>query len=115
MTTNAPILTVHQPCDMAVTWMVGQLKQAGLSVLRTFDLQLARSAQAACPCPYHGTESCDCQMVVLLVYPAGGSPVTLIGHGDDSTTVFSLVDTPQQKVDPQLEAVIQDCFIHSSW
>jgi hypothetical protein len=49
-------------------------------------------------------------MVVLLVYFGEGEPVTLIAHGDNQRTVFSVVDTPQQRVDPNTKAVIRHCF-----
>jgi hypothetical protein len=107
---NPSILTLQQPCDLAVDWIVEQIRQAGLSVIRTFDLKVARNAQDACPCPHHGTQLCDCQMVVLLVYAGEAEPVTLIAHGYDRQTVFSVVDTPQQHADPRVETAIRHCF-----
>jgi hypothetical protein len=68
MSDNHALVRLNQPCDEAVDWVIEQAYQAGLSVLRTFDLQMARHAQTSCPCPHHGTDQCDCQMVVLLVY-----------------------------------------------
>ncbi len=107
MTEPSSILVLDQACDEAVDWMVRKISQAGLSVRRTFDLQMAMHTRLACPCPYHGTEACDCQMVVLLVYAARGEPVTLIAHGFNQQTWFSLVDTPQQRANPRLEATIR--------
>jgi hypothetical protein len=77
-----------------------------LQVLRTFDLQLARLAHTEYPCPLHGTQQCDCQMVVLLVYAEQYQPVSLVAHGYDGKTWLSLVDTPQQQADPRLEEAI---------
>ena len=68
MNDHSAFIMLAQPCDDAVEWLSRMVSQAGLSVLRTFDLQTARQAQAVCPCPHHGTDQCDCQMVVLLVY-----------------------------------------------
>jgi len=107
MSENTPFLKLEQPCDVAVDWLAAQVSRAGLSVMRTFDLQVARHAQAVCPCPHHGTDQCDCQMVVLLVYQVGQQPITLMAHGYSGQTWFSVVDTPQQRADPRLEAVIR--------
>ena len=107
MSENTPFLKLEQPCDVAVDWLAAQVSRAGLSVMRTFDLQVARHAQAVCPCPHHGTDQCDCQMVVLLVYQVGQQPITLMAHGYSRQTWFSVVDTPQQRADPCLEAMIR--------
>src|SRR4030042_2278756 len=104
---NSPILTLDQPCDDAVDWVVSNVNKVGLSVIRTFDLQVAKDAQIACPCPHHGTDLCDCQMVVLLVYAGNLVPVTLIAHGYNHQTWFSVVDTPQQRADPRVEIIIR--------
>ena len=100
-------LTLEVPCDEAVKWVSDRVSYAGLSVIRTFDLQVARHAQMACPCPHHGTDSCDCQMVVLLVYQSNRRPLTMIAHGYSGQTWFSVVDTPGQRADPHLEAIIR--------
>jgi hypothetical protein len=113
MNNNSPILTLDQPCDEAVDWLVGKVNQVGLSVMRTFDLQVARGAQVNCPCPHHGTELCDCQMVVLLVYAVDMLPVTLIAHGNNNHTWFSVVDTPQQRADPRIETIIKQIAVRS--
>ena len=91
--------------------------------MRTFDLHTARHALHDCPCPNHGTEKCDCQMVILLVYgkasdvstplnasvstPLDTSPVTLILHGNDGRTWLSLVDTTTQHEDSSLQESIE--------
>jgi len=104
---NTPFLMVEQPCDEAVDWLAEQVSRADLSVMRTFDLQVARHSQALCPCPHHGTDQCDCQMVVLLVYQVDQRPITLMAHGYNGQTWFSVVDTPQQRADPHLESTIR--------
>jgi hypothetical protein len=113
MNDNSPILTLDQPCDDAVHWVVDKVSQAGLSVISTFDLQVARHAQIVCPCPHHGTDQCDCQMVVLLVYADNREPVTLIAHGYNGQTWFSVVDTPQQRADPHVETTIRQIVAQS--
>jgi hypothetical protein len=46
-------------------------------------------------------------MVVLLVYGSGRQPVSIVAHGHNGQTWFSVVDTPQQRADPRLEAAIR--------
>ncbi len=107
MNDHSVFMVLEQPCDEAVVWLSQKASQAGLSVLRTFDLQMARQAQALCPCPHHGTDQCDCQMVVLLVYQDSREPLAMIAHGYEGQTWFSVVDTPQQRADPNLVAEIR--------
>ena len=113
MSDSSPFLILEQPCDNAIDWVTRQIRSAGLQVVRTFDLHVARHAHANCPCPHHGTDQCDCQMVVLLVYGSGGTtsserqPVSVVAHGHNGQTWFSVVDTPQQRADPRLEAAIR--------
>ncbi len=104
---NGTFLRLEQACDQAVDRILHQVEATGLHVLRTFDLQDARLAHTECPCPQHGTRQCDCQMVVLLVYADNCQPVSLVAHSHDGVTWFSLIDTPQQRADPHLEATIR--------
>jgi len=108
------ILILEQQCDEAITWVTRQVSSIGLQVHRTFDLQVARQAHTECPCPHHGTDQCDCQMVVLLVYGGEIQPISLVVHSHDGRTWFSLVDTPQQHADPRLAASIQQVLISQS-
>lgn len=107
MSDNSPFLILDQPCDAAIDWVSRQIAGSGLEIVRTFDLHVARHAHAGCPCPHHGTDQCDCQMVVLLVYGGDRQPVSMVAHGYNGQTWFSLVDTPQQRADPRLEAAIR--------
>jgi hypothetical protein len=93
----SPFLSVNQTCDEALEWTTKQLQQAHLHAVRTFDLHAARAGSHPCPCPNHGTEKCDCQMVILLVYGKGAEPETLILHGSDGQTWISFAETPRQK------------------
>ncbi len=82
MSYASPILSLGQPCDVAVAWVIRQAEAAGLQAVRTFDLKEARQAPhnpAGCPCPHHGTHRCDCQMVVLLIYAENYQPVSWRG------------------------------------
>ncbi len=89
---TSPFLTINCSCDEALQWSQQQLSQAGWHLVQTFDLQAARAASHTCACPNHGTDACDCQMVVMLVYGTALEPATLILHGSDGQTWLSLAD-----------------------
>lgn len=107
---TSSFLTVDQPCDLALQTAKKKLEQSGLRALQTFDLHTARHTQQDCPCPNHGTADCDCQMVVLMVYGKIAEPVTLILHGSDGQTRFSIANDPNQTVDRRLIASIKDAL-----
>jgi len=103
----SPFLSTNCPCDEALPRVNQQLKYAGLRTVQTFDLHSAMLGMHGCSCLNHGTEECDCQMVVLLVYGGAVEPETLILHGDNQRTWISLVDTVIQNRGPQLQMTIQ--------
>jgi hypothetical protein len=103
----SPFLLINHSCDEALQWTKEQLLQAGLHPIQTFDLHTARLAMHNCPCPNHGTEDCDCQMVVVLVYGKVAEPATLILHGNNGQTWVSIVNDPQQRVDAKTMTLIQ--------
>lgn len=100
--TTPSFLTIDFPCDEALQMAKQKLSQAGLHALQTFDLHAARHAQHECACPHHGTEDCDCQMVILMVYGESAEPVSLILHGSDGKTWFSIADDPSQRAKMKL-------------
>ena len=102
-----PFLVLEQPCEAAAAWVTKQLGELGLRVVTTFDLRLAEMPHTDCPCPHHGTDQCDCQLRVLLVYKPNSKPATLLVHGHDGISWLSLVNTPQQPVDPRLEGLMR--------
>ncbi len=111
MNDSVLFMVVNQTCDQAIQWAWNRLTEAGLQVVRTFDLKAARAAHIDCTCPHHGTELCDCQMVVLLVYGGDRPPLSLVAHGHDNRTWFYVVDTPQQRADPRLETAVRQTLI----
>lgn len=113
MNRNSAILTLQSDSQTAVEESIRRLEQSGMQVLRSFDLKVARAAQVGCTCPHHGTEHCDCQMVVLLVYGKYSFPVTLVVHGHDGQTHIALVDTPEQRPAPQLVDAILRALLPS--
>jgi hypothetical protein len=112
------LLVLQQECDQATQVVAQRLAGCGLQVVRSFDLRQAGKLPAAsaagtnerltptpptgCHCPLHETESCDCQMVIMLVYGQASTPATLMAHGHDGVTWFTLVDTPEQRPLPSL-------------
>lgn len=105
-----PFLVLKKDCGEAVRWFSDHLTQSGLQVVQTFDLNMARFDHSSCSCPHHGTEQCDCQLVVLLVYGNGSPPASIVVHSHDGQTWFTLVDSPQQSIPYVLEAAIQDAL-----
>ncbi len=106
----SPILVINQSCDAILKWTKEQLSQAGLRVVQTFDLHTARTGLHDCSCPHHGTDNCDCQMVVMLVYGKANEPVTLIIHSNDGKTWLSLADTPIQEADTDIVTSIKQAL-----
>ena len=91
------ITRVKLDCESTTRLIFHDLTQAGFDVVRSFDLQAARSSHLDCPCPNHGTDKCTCQIVVLLVYGYDLNPLALIIHSLDENTHISMVENPQQK------------------
>lgn len=106
----SPFLSVDQTCGETLKWIKKRLSLAGLRAMQTFDLHTARTALHNCSCPNHGTEDCDCQMVVLLVFGQTEEPATLFLHGNNGQTWLSIADNPLQRVDPELLAQIQQAL-----
>ena len=102
MTTLSPFLSINSSCDQALQMTKTLLSQAGLSAVQTFNLNTARLGVHNCSCPNHGTEACDCQMIVLLVYGEAAEPATLILHGNDGQTWVSVTDDPAQRKNQKL-------------
>lgn len=103
-----PFLMVENSFQETVRWAVERLSAAGLEVIETFNLKTAVPALNACGCLHHGTDLCDCQMVVLLVYENGHPPTSVVLHGRDGQTRFSIVDSPQQRPDIRTETLIHN-------
>lgn len=106
----SPFLSIHRPCDEVLRWAKKRLSHAGLRVMQTFDLHTVRAEQHSCTCPNHGTEECDCQIVVLLVYGKTEGPVTLFLHGNDGRTWLSIADETHLSTDSKLLAGIKQAL-----
>ena len=107
---SKPFLILEGDGNEAVSYFASQLGLSGLRVIRTFDLQATRHDLVECTCPDHGTDQCDCQIVVMLIYGHDYKPVSIVAHSCDGRTWFSLVDTAQQRADPYLVRVIHQAL-----
>ena len=113
MTDTYPFLVLELPCEEAIAWLDGRLVRSGIQLQRTFDLRATRGVNFGCSCPHHGTDLCDCQMVVLLVYGESPRPTSLVAHAHNGRTSFTLVDNPQQPADRALETTLKQSI--SAW
>lgn len=78
--------------------------------MQTFDFHSARLTLQNCSCPHHGTNQCDCQMIILLVYGNATEPATLILHGNDGQTWISLGENPNQQTDGKMISAIKEAL-----
>jgi hypothetical protein len=80
----------------ALPAILSTLQRYGFTAVQSFDLRSALSAHPGCACPYHGTEQCTCQYIVLLVYPLTRAtqvgPVVVTLHSHDDQTHVALVE-----------------------
>ncbi|HWQ83695.1 MAG TPA: hypothetical protein VN363_03965 [Anaerolineales bacterium] len=105
-----PLINLDLAFDEALAWLTGRLLPARLRVVRTFDLQETFTDPADCPCQHPPGEVCSCRMVVLLVYGEGYLPASLVALGNLDRTCFSLVDSPQQRLEAGLEIGIRQAL-----
>lgn len=96
------------PCvgDDAADWVSGKLEGAALRVYRSFDLRSTRALEASYACPYHGTQACDCQMTVLLVYQGHRAPATVVLHGHLGITWMVLAEAPDTGLQARIVEVL---------
>ena len=111
MSGNEIFVIRKQNCLEAVEWMVALLNREGISVVRTFELKSATQAKYTRPDEVDKDQINDFEVVVLMVYAENQEPITLIAQGYQGQTWFSLVDTPQQKVDPKVEASLRSLLM----
>jgi len=100
------LLTLKLDSETAVDQISKRMTEDGLQVLRSFDLKDARMSHTNCSCSYHGTDKCDSQMVVLLVFNNTGEQITLIAHGFNGETHFSIIPPMKQEANRFLESTI---------
>lgn len=110
MSALSPYVTLNKPFGEMLAWAIKQLNGAGLRIEQTFDLQVARLSQVGSPCPVHGFNRCDCQMIVLLVYGIGSDPLTLVLYGNDGQNHVSIINPPENKLDMQLDKAVHNAL-----
>ena len=102
--------TLNFDCETVITQLTRSLTQSGLRVVRSFDLQSACASFPDLTCPHHGDSNCDCQLVVLLIYGTEAIPATIILHSHRGKTDADLVDSPNNRPDPDLVEMIRHAF-----
>jgi len=83
------ILSLDESVEEIIPGLMVSLAEIGLSVKRSFDLQSACAPHNS-SCPHHGTVSCSCQLIVLMVYDWEGKQFGLIAHGSDGRSDLSI-------------------------
>lgn len=111
----SPFVSIEYSCDETLQWSKEQLARVGLRPVQTFDLHTARISIHDCPCPNHGTDDCDCQFVVLLVYGNVDAPETLILHGNGEKTMLSISDTFVSHVNGSLAELIKTTLMRQEF
>jgi len=111
MSIQTPYLTLSKPFDEMLAWATRQLEDFGFQIEQTFDLQVARQSHIGCPCPHHGTDQCSCQMVILLVRKQGSDPTTMVLHGNNEQTNFTLIKQINGQPDHNLESHLSESLI----
>src|SRR5512147_1236667 len=112
MSALLPFLTLEHTCEQTERWVREKLTHAGLRVVPTFDLQIARLSHPECECPNHGTQQCSCQMVILLVYGKQEDPATLVIHGQDGKTWLSMASPMDAHSRQTLETSVRHMLVH---
>lgn len=103
----SPFLSVDACWEKALHSIQTSLSQAGFSTVQTFNLQAARLSLQKSDCPTHGTEACDCQLVVFLVYGEPAEPATLMLHGNQTKTWLSIPESAPPVPNPGLIGAIR--------
>lgn len=99
------ILKIQRDCKDAVQSFTHALSEVGLRFMPTFDLQSA-CAPPGSPCLHHGSVPCSCQLVVLMVYDLANAPHSIIAHGCDGQTSFSLIEAPGETKSSEFASLV---------
>jgi hypothetical protein len=101
-----PLIVFYKNCNQVIDEISRLLTSSGLTVVESFDFQVARANHHGCTCPHHGTDQCTCQMAILLVYGEDAMPVSLMVHGNDERTELSLIETSGQMITAAMKGKI---------
>lgn len=115
---TSPIRVIYAHCSQFVSPLRQALEAVDLWVVQSFDLRSTRALHEGCTCPNHGTERCNCELVVLLVYPPSGDPVTLTLDGRDGKTFVYIVQVagsaPTSATEELIQKVVQNVAVFSA-
>ena len=101
-----PLAIIKVQCSFFRAPLINALEKAGLWVFQSFDLKSSQALQQDCSCANHGNSQCTCELVVLLVYPKVGNPITLVLDGmDGKTLIFVAYETENQYPTPLVKIV----------
>lgn len=101
--------------DDAVKTITEALSAHGFYILRSFDLRSALTvSEVGCECPHHGTEKCDCQFVVLLIYGDAAEPLTLTTHSHNHQTRVQIVRDATTNPDPRFVEKVMAVLLEAS-
>jgi hypothetical protein len=103
-----PLLILKNGRADAIQQVTEALHGAGLQVITSFDSRRTRMNKTNISCPHHGTEDCNCHIVVMLVYESEGYPATLVAYGQDDDTWISLAYPPGLRPSAALQAQIKN-------
>lgn len=100
MNGQTPFRIFFVDCETVIRQITQNLEIVGLRVVRSFDLRSACGSFPDNVCSHHSTSSCDCQLVVLLIFGVG-TLVSLILHSHRGQTELMWEVIPEAR--PSLE------------
>lgn len=108
-----PLFVLEQDCQVITSRLIQEIEKAGMQTMRSFDLDVLRSSSNEFCCPIHGTSSCTCQFVILLILRRDFGSLTVILEGvDQRTSVYldSGLGDIKDEVDPSLTLALVNAF-----
>ncbi len=106
---RSPLFVLSQDCQIITTRIIREVEKAGMQTLRSFDLDAVRATGKGFCCPVHGTNSCTCHLVILLILTRQRGCLTIILEGSDQQTSVYLDSgqgVSEEHVDPSLTAAL---------
>lgn len=98
--------------DGALERLTHLLEGEGLSVMRSFDLRSTNTGTGPqCFCTTHRPGSCDCQLVVLMVYDQDSGPATLVYQGHNGQARLLLAGTSRRALEKRIKTALHPAGI----
>jgi hypothetical protein len=110
--TFIPSLTVEKDAAGTATALKHGLREAGLTVATSFQLESACAADSE-PCPHHGETPCRCHLILLAVdgFPLS-SPCLIRIHSDAGRSIVQPDRWANEREGGILKVLIQE-VLHS--